>query len=110
MQAAALLPQLDRLAEWNARRAESVRLIRDGLRDLPGLRPFVNGGAGSPVYYKLGFQYDAAAFGRGHSHAIGARADIWRSRRLHRSRVDPTLPSAANFCCDAQHGIATTMW
>jgi perosamine synthetase len=65
MQAVALLPQLDRLAEWNARRAESVQLILDGLRDVPGLRPFANAGDGSPVYYKLGFQYDAAAFGLG---------------------------------------------
>lgn len=63
MQAVVLLPQLDRLTDWNARRAESVRLILDGLRDLPGLRPFTNAVAGSPAYYKLGFQYDESAFG-----------------------------------------------
>lgn len=64
LQAAVLLPQLDKLDARNARRAESVRLLGGLLRDVPGLRPFVNRAPNStPGYYKLGFQFDAARFG-----------------------------------------------
>jgi perosamine synthetase len=64
LQAAVLLPQLDKLDARNVRRAESVRLLTDRLRDLPGIRPFVNRAADDrPGYYKLGLQYDAGRVG-----------------------------------------------
>jgi perosamine synthetase len=65
LQAAVLLPQLDRLAERNARRLRAVRLLEEWLHGVPGLQPFRNRARedGQPVYYKLGFQFDAAQFG-----------------------------------------------
>jgi len=42
LQAAVLMPQLDRLDSRNASRLQQVCLLCDGLRDVPGLRPFVN--------------------------------------------------------------------
>lgn len=65
IQAAVLLPQLDRLAEHNRRRAENVLTLRDRLRDVPGLRPFRNREEeeNRPVYYKLGFQFESESFG-----------------------------------------------
>jgi dTDP-4-amino-4,6-dideoxygalactose transaminase len=63
LQAVALLPQLDRLPERHARRARGVALLRELLRDLPGLEPFVNHVEGDPAYYKFGVRCDAAAFG-----------------------------------------------
>ena len=63
LQAAVLLPQLARLAERNAaRRAAADRLV-SRLAGVPGLTPLVNRAASTPVYYKLGFQYDAGALG-----------------------------------------------
>jgi dTDP-4-amino-4,6-dideoxygalactose transaminase len=64
LQAAVLLPQLEKLDERNSRRAENVRRLTEGLRTVPGLRPFARREVGDePGYYKLGFRYDAAAFG-----------------------------------------------
>ncbi len=64
LQAAVLLPQLEKLDERNARRLRNVKDLCAQLRDVPGLRPFVNSVDDSAAaYYKLGFQYDAAAFG-----------------------------------------------
>jgi dTDP-4-amino-4,6-dideoxygalactose transaminase len=64
LQAAVLLPQLDKLDFRNQRRRDNVRVLHDHLREVPGLRPFVNACAScEPTYYKLGFQYDAEAFG-----------------------------------------------
>jgi dTDP-4-amino-4,6-dideoxygalactose transaminase len=64
LQAAVLLPQLDKLEARNLRRLESVRRLTEALRDIPGLRPFAGLPPESqPGYYKLGFQYDAEAFG-----------------------------------------------
>jgi dTDP-4-amino-4,6-dideoxygalactose transaminase len=64
LQAAVLLPQLDKLDARNRRRGEAVRYLTDRLTGLPGLRPFVNTVADSqPSYYKVGFQYDETAFG-----------------------------------------------
>jgi perosamine synthetase len=69
MQAAVLVPQLDRLADDNARRAAAVARLIEMLaeRGLAGLRPFSNApsdaGPSSPGYYKLGFWYDAESFG-----------------------------------------------
>jgi dTDP-4-amino-4,6-dideoxygalactose transaminase len=68
LQAAALLPQLDKLHRHNQRRADGVRRLVDLLNSppqaVPGLVPFaVPSGHSQPGYYKVGFQYDEAAFG-----------------------------------------------
>lgn len=71
LQAAALRPQLRRLPDATAWRAARVRelLQSDPLRE-PSLAPLTRfsdgpGGTNSPLpaFYKLGFQYDPAAFG-----------------------------------------------
>jgi dTDP-4-amino-4,6-dideoxygalactose transaminase len=63
LQAIVLGPQFDRLAERHARRAAAVRQLVADLAAIPGLEPFANTADGSPAYYKVGFRYDAAAFG-----------------------------------------------
>jgi dTDP-4-amino-4,6-dideoxygalactose transaminase len=64
LQAAALLPQVAQLDVRNAQRRRGVERLLELLADLPGVRPFRPDVADSaPAYYKLGFQYDAAAFG-----------------------------------------------
>jgi dTDP-4-amino-4,6-dideoxygalactose transaminase len=64
LQAAVLLPQLDKLDDRNIRRSRSVKLLSEGVCSVPGLRPFANRAqVGEPGYYKLGFQFDAAVFG-----------------------------------------------
>ena len=66
LQAAVVLPQLDRLAKRNQWRAESVSRLLGLLRDFPGLRCFVDSGSSgdsSPGFYKLGFWFDSAVFG-----------------------------------------------
>jgi dTDP-4-amino-4,6-dideoxygalactose transaminase len=64
LQAAVLLPQLDKLEQRNAHRAANVQRLLELLRDLPGLRPFANRVPDSaPAYYKLGFQLDGTRFG-----------------------------------------------
>jgi hypothetical protein len=38
--------------------------LEQGLRDVPGLRPFINSCADAePAYYKVGFQLDSSHFG-----------------------------------------------
>jgi dTDP-4-amino-4,6-dideoxygalactose transaminase len=64
LQAAVLLPQLEKLDARNAVRAANVTKCLALLQDVPGLRPFLNRAEDSlPSYYKLGFQYDASRFG-----------------------------------------------
>lgn len=63
LQAAVLLPQLDKLDARNAHRAANVRRLTESLQDMPGLRPFVNPCDAAPCYHKLGWQYDADSFG-----------------------------------------------
>jgi perosamine synthetase len=64
LQAAVLVPQLKKLDAQNARRAESVRILKESLRQIPGCRPFANRDAvGRPAYYKVGMQFNAASFG-----------------------------------------------
>lgn len=65
LQAAALRPQLRKLPDATARRAARVReLVGSGLEHLTR---FSDGPGGTnsplPAFYKLGFQYDPAAFG-----------------------------------------------
>jgi dTDP-4-amino-4,6-dideoxygalactose transaminase len=64
LQAAVLLPQLDRLDARNAQRAERVRQLYQLLADVPGLAPLRKPpDAGQPAYYKLGWQFDEERFG-----------------------------------------------
>ncbi|MFM9961114.1 MAG: DegT/DnrJ/EryC1/StrS family aminotransferase [Planctomycetaceae bacterium] len=74
LQAAVLVPQLDRLAERNRLRAENVSRLLVLLGDVAGLKCFlVAAGSGDPRrayssetqpgFYKLGFWFDAAARG-----------------------------------------------
>jgi dTDP-4-amino-4,6-dideoxygalactose transaminase len=64
LQAAALLPQLDKLHPRNERRADNARSLIQLTHDVPGLRPLAAAPEHStPGYYKLGFQLDEAVFG-----------------------------------------------
>ena len=92
LQAAVLLPQLAQLAGRNAQRAAAARQVQESLRDVSGLRPFVNRAADSaPGYYKFGWQFDAAAFGASRerlSTALRAEGVAWDEgfRALHVGR------------------------
>src|SRR5262249_18340499 len=73
LQAALLLPQLDRLDDRNAHRTRSVQQLATALNEQPGLRPFENHGCEcQPGYYKVGFQFDAPAFGLPRDHFLAA--------------------------------------
>jgi dTDP-4-amino-4,6-dideoxygalactose transaminase len=72
LQAAVLLPQLERLPERNRVRARNVEALIGQLSGLSGVRPFSNPVAGRPTYYKLGLRYDAAAFGLSRSRLVAA--------------------------------------
>jgi dTDP-4-amino-4,6-dideoxygalactose transaminase len=64
LQAAALEPQLELLPARHATRLGNVHYLRTRLHDIPGLRLFENHAAeGEPAFYKVGFQFDATAFG-----------------------------------------------
>ncbi|OAI40308.1 hypothetical protein AYO40_04870 [Planctomycetaceae bacterium SCGC AG-212-D15] len=64
LQAAVLLPQMDKLDARNERRRRAVRHLSELLREVPGIRPFdARDPSATPVYYKLGLHYDAEAFG-----------------------------------------------
>ena len=62
MQAAVLLPQIQRFDERHQTRSRSVAKLRGWFADVDGLTMFAPG-TGSPDYYKVGFFYDPAAFG-----------------------------------------------
>ncbi len=73
LQAAVLLPQLDRLDERNGRRRNSVELLARRLAGVPGLRPLRNAAdAGEAVYYKVGLQFDPRAFGLSRTRFLAA--------------------------------------
>jgi len=114
LQAAVLLPQLDRLAESNRRRARSVAELSHHLRDVPGLLPFRNRDdkESEPVYYKLGFQFEAEQFGLSREHFLAAlRAEGvafdegFRALHVGRSpsRWRSTGPLTQTEC--AHHGV-----
>ena len=64
LQAALLMPQVRKLDERNAVRWRNVQMLCKAMADVPGVRPFVQADeAAHPAFYKLGIQYDAAAFG-----------------------------------------------
>lgn len=75
LQAAVLVPQLDRLAERNQLRGDNVSRLLRLLDDVVGLRCFVGAepsSDSSPGFYKLGFWFDAAAFGCSRDDFAGA--------------------------------------
>jgi dTDP-4-amino-4,6-dideoxygalactose transaminase len=104
LQAAVLRPQLQALRENNAKRAANVERLLQALKRVPGLTAFKNEVEDSqPGYYKLGFQYDAGAFGLPRDRFVAAmRAEgiaidpgfralhIGRSPRRFRSAGDLT--------------------
>jgi dTDP-4-amino-4,6-dideoxygalactose transaminase len=73
LQAAVLLPQCAKLDGRNALRAQHVALLCERLSEVPGLRPFANTADDSaPAFYKLGFQFDAEAFGLARERFVAA--------------------------------------
>jgi perosamine synthetase len=73
LQAAVLVPQLRTLDTRNVRRSHNVEAVVRLLAGVPGLTPFRNLEAENrPGYYKLGFQFDAAAFGLARARFIAA--------------------------------------
>src|SRR5205085_1911268 len=63
LQAAALVPQLQKLAERTRHRHQAVLRLIELLGDVPGLRPFANESTDSlPGYFKFGFFLDETAF------------------------------------------------
>ena len=63
LQAAAVIPQWERLDAANARRTAAAVWLVERLASISGLKPFCNRPSDSlPAFYKLGFQYDSAAF------------------------------------------------
>jgi dTDP-4-amino-4,6-dideoxygalactose transaminase len=63
LQATVLLPQLDALADFHARRSAGVREFFRVLRDAPMLKPLQAEDSVDPAYYKVGFWFDAASCG-----------------------------------------------
>jgi dTDP-4-amino-4,6-dideoxygalactose transaminase len=105
LQAAALLPQLDRLDERNARRKAAVARLDELLSDVPGLSRFRNAIDGEPGYYKVGFCWDEARFGVSRTQFVTAmRAEgiafdegfraLHVGRSPKRCRLVGTLPEA----------------
>ena len=63
LQAAVLLPQLDKLAANNQQRSERVTQLQRALADIACLRPIQAGPEDQPAYYKLAWLYDPEACG-----------------------------------------------
>ena len=64
LQAALLVPQLARLDERNQLRWQNVQTLCEALSGIPGVRSFVEANEPAlPAFFKLGFQFDAVAFG-----------------------------------------------
>lgn len=64
LQAAVLLPQLEKLDTRNQQRTRNVAALCQRLREIPGMRSCASTLPDStPGYYKLGFQFDAIRFG-----------------------------------------------
>lgn len=72
LQAAVLLPQLGKLDARNAYRLAQVHTLTERLRDVAGLRPFVNACTTEPGFYKLGWHLDAAGFGLSRDRFVAA--------------------------------------
>jgi dTDP-4-amino-4,6-dideoxygalactose transaminase len=113
LQAAVLLPQLETLAERNATRAARVRQLVERSAGWHALRPLVNQVPAQPGYYKLGWQYDAAALhdlprddflcavrAEGVALDAGFRGFALRTSRRCRAvgTLDNSLRAAAGLC------------
>jgi dTDP-4-amino-4,6-dideoxygalactose transaminase len=73
LQAAVLLPQLEKLDVRTAQRLRNVALLERHLRDVPGWQFFRSSLTEAlPAYYKVGIQFDAARFGLPRSRLIDA--------------------------------------
>jgi dTDP-4-amino-4,6-dideoxygalactose transaminase len=73
IQAAALIPQLAKLAEHHARRRDRVQLLKSHIRDVPGMQMLENdAGESDPAYYKVGFQFDPNQFGLSRARFVAA--------------------------------------
>jgi dTDP-4-amino-4,6-dideoxygalactose transaminase len=72
LQAAVLMPQLDKLGSRNVHRAGMVAALTECLTDLPGLLPFANRVPCQAAYYKVGFQFHAEIFGLPRNIFLGA--------------------------------------
>jgi dTDP-4-amino-4,6-dideoxygalactose transaminase len=73
LQAAVLLPQIDKLDARNRQRGHNAQLLAERLRDIPGLRLFRNDCPQSdPAYYKVGFQLDPDVFGLARDRLVAA--------------------------------------
>jgi perosamine synthetase len=118
LQAAALRPQLAKLPEATKRRSEHVAALAAAIRgSIPGLLPFENATAEfEPAYYKLGFRYDAAAFGLPRDRFVQAlRAEgiafdagfnalhVGRSPSRYRAAGDLANATAAHHGCLMLH-------
>jgi perosamine synthetase len=125
LQAAALRPQLRKLSVMTARRGENVRDLLAALGERPGLSRSSSNTTGInpaarpfelPAFYKLGFQYDPAAFGlprelfvkamraEGIAFDVGFKAlHIGRSPSRFRVSGDLTNATAAHERCVILH-------
>jgi perosamine synthetase len=64
LQAAVLLPQMQKLDDRNQQRTNAARRFCSLVDTIPGICPFHNRSSNSaPGYYKLGLQFDGAKFG-----------------------------------------------
>jgi dTDP-4-amino-4,6-dideoxygalactose transaminase len=72
LQATVLEPQFDRLPQRHQHRLRNVCLLAERLKNVAGLRLFENHIEGEPAFYKLGFQFDAAAFGLSRDRFVAA--------------------------------------
>jgi perosamine synthetase len=73
LQAVVLLPQLDKLADRNRQRAESVAGLRQELGGIPGITLLGETPADStPGYYKVGMRFDSARFGMSRDRFVAA--------------------------------------
>ena len=113
LQAAALRPQLRKLPELTQRRAENAQMLQTVH---PALAPFPVPPDSAPAFYKLGFRYDAAAFGlprevfvaalraEGVAFDVGFKAlNASRSQSRFRAASDLTNALAAHERCIVLH-------
>ncbi len=63
LQGAVLLPQLAKLSERNDTRLRRVNDLATLIAEIPGIRLLENRVPCEPAFYKVGFRYDAKAFG-----------------------------------------------
>ena len=68
------MPQIDKLDPYTVRRQSNVTRLTGLVRAVPGLRPLraEPSDADRPAYYKLGFQFDEAAFGLSRQRFVAA--------------------------------------